>query len=1244
MLKFFGRKSEHAKLTEIFSRVRTGGSGRAMIYGPPGVGKSALVHRFALAVDAAGGTFVFGKAAMHRLTTPFGAVSAALDMLVKQRMAESPENAPYLAGAVAARLGPDLGKALALSPALSFLMEDAAVSEPPETARQGLSAHSLIYNLLELFADSRKGLVLFLDDLQWLDAAAMKLLTHLAVAPPIPGLFLVMGFRGPEYVAESGIPDLLKTFRETDDCLVMELKGLPRRDIAALIRNRLGIRQDVKPLADLCYAKTHGNPLYLTRLLHDLVTGGAVCETDGEWLYDLERIRGMAASENVIDFIVARIRTLPDKTLLLLKYGALMQGELRPRVLAGCTGLSPEKIAALLWEPLQLELLERSGGCYRFLHDRIQEAVSDLIPESERPEMHAGLMDWYLEAVRKASDEEDLFALLFHFERAGFSSVSPETAMEISRHYFAAGRLAWRQSAYGQALRWYARGKRIYPGDLWAEDAARAYDFCRYGAECAYQAGEFDTADGFFKEAAFHLPDPVARFDMEMVKISCCLVRNDLKTALNTGLALLEHLGVRLSRHPSNGTLFRVVLRAWGRFLVGRPGTEEGRETVRRRSSSRILQVFVALGPIATLLSMEKLIILLGAGAFEYSLKERSVQETPLCYMAFGVILNRITASAAWGRRLAAVARDFRGRYPDESLRGKELYIRVSFLAHWDMSLPEIITAYEAGRRICLKQGDHEYYAYHTLCALSCRLPGDETLAEVLEEARRQRATMRRINSFFGISMLTRLIRTLECLCTGREAPGPGEDRGALQGGGTPENRPNATLLLYRFYEAFFSGRTNAAHDLKEAMAGVAEHEFVFDYFRFLATLVEIDAGKSRKKARRHLKQLKRYAGENPGIFRGRYLLASGEFHRVWGTPARARMLYQEAEAILAGEKGGKFEKAYLLEKSASVLETLGDATGAGEARSRAIAGYRQWGLNRREGLFEAVLNVTAPENTSYQAEKAFVSPGKAVPAEVLSPEASALLTIAEETGAEAVHAVVREAMFWKSVLYTEAGRIHRPATFPQLPGKMLTFAGITGRTIYATARDAEEQFFDTAYFFSHRPRGLVVVPGSRWTAILVVNPERTDEAALALKKSPVFDWLEKKVPESERPPVKAGPLVELCRRLQVHMREKRSYRNSKLTRERLASTLKIPPRAVTDALNICLGQNVQTFINSYRIEDVKAAMARPENADTSLLSLAFPAGFNSKTAFNNAFKKHTGMSPSAYRTRYNIIIETTDR
>ncbi|KAB2844021.1 MAG: AraC family transcriptional regulator, partial [Melioribacteraceae bacterium] len=79
-----------------------------------------------------------------------------------------------------------------------------------------------------------------------------------------------------------------------------------------------------------------------------------------------------------------------------------------------------------------------------------------------------------------------------------------------------------------------------------------------------------------------------------------------------------------------------------------------------------------------------------------------------------------------------------------------------------------------------------------------------------------------------------------------------------------------------------------------------------------------------------------------------------------------------------------------------------------------------------------------------------------------------------------------------------------------------------------------------------------------------------------------------------------------------------------------LAENLNIHPNHLSQIINEKLGQNFFDFINSYRIKEAEKLLLK--NGKKTILEIAFEVGFNSKSTFNAAFKKHTGVTPTAYK------------
>jgi len=84
-----------------------------------------------------------------------------------------------------------------------------------------------------------------------------------------------------------------------------------------------------------------------------------------------------------------------------------------------------------------------------------------------------------------------------------------------------------------------------------------------------------------------------------------------------------------------------------------------------------------------------------------------------------------------------------------------------------------------------------------------------------------------------------------------------------------------------------------------------------------------------------------------------------------------------------------------------------------------------------------------------------------------------------------------------------------------------------------------------------------------------------------------------------------------------------------------ISSRMGIPRKVLSQIINELLGENFKSFINKYRIEEAKKRLVDRNEADFILLKMIYDVGFNSKSVFNAAFKKYTGMSPSEFKKKH---------
>jgi AraC-like DNA-binding protein len=101
---------------------------------------------------------------------------------------------------------------------------------------------------------------------------------------------------------------------------------------------------------------------------------------------------------------------------------------------------------------------------------------------------------------------------------------------------------------------------------------------------------------------------------------------------------------------------------------------------------------------------------------------------------------------------------------------------------------------------------------------------------------------------------------------------------------------------------------------------------------------------------------------------------------------------------------------------------------------------------------------------------------------------------------------------------------------------------------------------------------------------------------------------------------------------LKEYMMEEKPFLNPNLTIQDISKEIEIPVRDLSILINHKLGQHFYDFVNTYRIEQAMDTLKDATKNKVTILEILYEVGFNSKSSFNAAFKKHTGKTPTSYR------------
>lgn len=134
----------------------------------------------------------------------------------------------------------------------------------------------------------------------------------------------------------------------------------------------------------------------------------------------------------------------------------------------------------------------------------------------------------------------------------------------------------------------------------------------------------------------------------------------------------------------------------------------------------------------------------------------------------------------------------------------------------------------------------------------------------------------------------------------------------------------------------------------------------------------------------------------------------------------------------------------------------------------------------------------------------------------------------------------------------------------------------------------------------------------------------------------PEIILVEKSRSKSRTKKVPAKKILEDADWLNKKMESEKYYLNPDLTLQLLATELNLSANKISQTINEGLNKSFSDFVNEYRVISVIQKLNNQEYSNLTILGIAYDSGFNSKTTFNRAFKKATGVSPAAYKLRLN--------
>jgi len=737
--RLYGRESELSVLNEAFRYVSCGARRLVLVSGYPGIGKTSLVRELAAPVTRAQGYFVSGKFDQYRREVPYVAFMEAFRDLVHEVLTESELTLMRWRERLVAALGNTARVITDVIPEVEMIIgHPPPVPElPPAEALNRLRL--TMQRFVSVFARSEHPLVIFLDDVQWADAASLSLFQLLLSSATAESLLLVAAFRDNEVGDSHPLSVAVKLLREQQtDVTAVRVLPLCATDVAGLVADALKSGpQVVAPLSEILYAKTEGNPFFLGEMLRTLRARGLIYfdRTAKEWRFSLNEIRAADVSDDLVGLMSAKIERLQPATRQAVKVGACVGSRFDIATVAAISGKPVSEVASALGEAVSegiLVLLGQAGGQqdmvpgaaptsrsdavlptvvrYKFSHDKIQQAAYQMVAEGDRVAVHRQIGTHLLRETAPADRAHRVFEIANQLNAGGAACLDDASRRELASLNLAAGRRATATAAHDSAMKYYATGLDLLGDGAWNGGRDLAFPLHLEAAEASYMCNRLDEMERLLAVVTERARDLSERVRAYEIQIRGYIAQARKTEAVALALSTLSLLGFRLPRNPHKVQVFLALLRT-GAAIRGR--SVEALGSMPPMTDATLLTAMRILSCISSTAYVVRpnLFPLVVLKQVELSALHGNSQYSAFAYALYGCLhcayLGRVKAGYGYGRLAVTLL----ARHEARELAPRTLFTFGSVVQHYVEPLAETLKSLHDAYMAAVDVGDLEFIA-----------------------------------------------------------------------------------------------------------------------------------------------------------------------------------------------------------------------------------------------------------------------------------------------------------------------------------------------------------------------------------------------------------------------------------------------------------------------------------------------------------------------------------------------------
>jgi len=548
-MKLYGRESQILGVSESLALVRERGrSQMLLVSGSAGVGKTAVVNQGAKAI-ARPYVSAIGKCDPLQRYIPYSVFIAAFRDLIKQRSSYGDEQLRQWREHLLQALGANGQVMIDVIPEIESIIGQ-QVPVPELDPIQSQHRFNIVFQrFIRACCSQANPLIVFLDDLQWADSASLHLIELIMTDPDRQYVLLIGAYRHTEIDSTHPLTITLEKLQTAGaDTQHMHLTPLSHPQVNQLISDTLqDSAERTKPLSELAFRQTAGNPLFLRQSLHMLCLNKQLFRDThkGTWNWQIEQL----PKQDLLELISENLARLPGQTNHLLKRTACFGNGASLKILAAIGSTSAFRTLLQLRKALKTGWIavcrESPDLIVRFVNDRIQQAVYESIPASTRVAIHLATG-----RLLQASEQNDLFTVVNHLNLGSELIKSRGQQDELATLNLRAAQQAKSTVAFGLALTYIRKSLGFLDKNSWQRNADLTWNIYREAIEIEYLNSNFEQSHQLAAIGLTQANTALKKISVQQLKIKAYIAQSQFREAFDLGLLVLEGMGIELQTEP----------------------------------------------------------------------------------------------------------------------------------------------------------------------------------------------------------------------------------------------------------------------------------------------------------------------------------------------------------------------------------------------------------------------------------------------------------------------------------------------------------------------------------------------------------------------------------------------------------------------------------------------------------------------------------------------------------------------